>query len=29
MTNTNETTLRKNLFSMLDNAIKYNEMKKP
>jgi len=25
MTNTNATTLRKNLFSMLGNAIKYNE----
>lgn len=25
MTNTNATTLRKNLFGMLSNAIKYNE----
>ena len=25
MTNTNATALRKNLFSMLNNAIKYNE----
>ena len=26
MTNTNATTLRKNLFSMLNDAIKYNEI---